>query len=239
MSRRMILIVEDEESISEPLATALEREGYEIAVAPTAEVALDALGSKDPDLVLLDVMLPDGDGREILRDIRSRGSTPVIMLSARGEETDMVVGLELGADDYVSKPFRAAELIARIRAVLRRTGERQAEPKRSALDVDDVHLDVDTRTVTKDGEPLELTLKEFDLLRVLMERAGRVASRQELMDEVWNPHWFGPTKTLDVHVSSLRKKLDDDPNEPRYIHTVRGVGFRFASPAETSAEPEG
>jgi DNA-binding response OmpR family regulator len=182
-------------------------------------------------------MLPDGDGREILRDIRSRGSTPVIMVSARGEETDMVVGLELGADDYVSKPFRAAELIARIRAVLRRSGEKQAQSA-SAMDVDDVHLDLDTRSVTKGGESLDLTLKEFDLLHALMERAGRVASRQELMDEVWDPHWFGPTKTLDVHVSSLRKKLDDDPNEPRYIHTVRGVGFRFASPAEAASEPE-
>jgi len=238
MSRRMILIVEDEESISEPLASALEREGYATEIAPTAEAALEAVRTTEPDLVLLDVMLPDGDGREILRDIRSRGATPVIMLSARGEETDMVVGLELGADDYVSKPFRAAELIARIRAVLRRTGEKAAPPA-SALGVDDVRLDLDTRTVTKDGATVDLTLKEFDLLRALMERAGRVASRQELMDEVWDPHWFGPTKTLDVHVSSLRKKLDDDPNEPRYIHTVRGVGFRFAAPAEASAEPEG
>ena len=121
--------------------------------------------------------------------------------------------------------------------MLRRTGEKPA-PSASALDVDDVHLDLDTRTVTRDSEPLDLTLKEFDLLRALMERAGRVASRQELMDEVWDPHWFGPTKTLDVHVSSLRKKLDDDPNEPRYIHTVRGVGFRFAAPTETPAEPD-
>jgi two-component system response regulator RegX3 len=233
MTKRMILIVEDEESIFEPLASALEREGYATAIAPTAEAALEAVRSEEPDLVLLDVMLPDGDGREILREIRSRSSTPVIMVSARGEETDMVVGLELGADDYVSKPFRAAELVARIRAVLRRVGEKQA-PSASALAVDDLHLDVDTRTVTKDGQPLDLTLKEFDLLHALMERAGRVASRQELMDEVWDPHWFGPTKTLDVHVSSLRKKLDDDPNEPRYIHTVRGVGFRFASPSEAA-----
>src|SRR4051812_28747665 len=237
MSRRMILIVEDEESISEPLAAALEREGYQTAIAPSAATALDAIGTSKPDLVLLDVMLPDGDGRQILREIRSRGSTPVIMVSARGEETDMVVGLELGADDYVSKPFRAAELIARIRAVLRRSGEKQA-PAASAMEVDDVQLDLDTRSVTKAGAPLDLTLKEFDLLHALMERAGRVASRQELMDEVWDPHWFGPTKTLDVHVSSLRKKLDDDPNEPRYIHTVRGVGFRFASPAEAASEPE-
>ncbi|HEY2802917.1 MAG TPA: response regulator transcription factor, partial [Actinomycetota bacterium] len=236
MTKRMILIVEDEESISEPLAIALEREGYATVIAPTAEAALDAVRTKDPDLVLLDVMLPDGDGREILRDIRSRSSTPVIMVSARGEETDMVVGLELGADDYVSKPFRAAELIARIRAVLRRAGEKQA-PSVSAVDVDDVHLDLHTRKVTKAGKPLDLTLKEFDLLRALMERAGRVVSRQDLMDEVWDPHWFGPTKTLDVHVSSLRKKLDDDPNDPRYIHTVRGVGFRFVSSAETPSEP--
>ncbi|MFL5737741.1 MAG: response regulator transcription factor [Actinomycetota bacterium] len=233
----MILIVEDEESISDPLAAALEREGYATAIAPTAEAALEAVRTTSPDLVLLDVMLPDGDGREIVREIRSRGSTPVIMVSARGEETDMVVGLELGADDYVSKPFRAAELIARIRAVLRRSGERQA-PSASAMDIDDVHLDLETRSVSKGGESLDLTLKEFDLLHALMERAGRVASRQELMDEVWDPHWFGPTKTLDVHVSSLRKKLDDDPNEPRYIHTVRGVGFRFASPAEAASEPE-
>ena len=236
MSRRMILIVEDEESISEPLASALEREGYEIAIAPTAETALDAVRTKEPDLVLLDVMLPDGDGREILRDIRSSSSTPVIMLSARGEETDMVVGLELGADDYVSKPFRAAELIARIRAVLRRTGERQAQPSPSALDVDDVHLDLDTRTVTRDNEPLDLTLKEFDLLRALMERAGRVASRQELMDEVWDPHWFGPTKTLDVHISWLRKKIEDDPSEPRFIATIRGVGFRFTAPQDMATD---
>jgi two-component system response regulator RegX3 len=244
MTKRMILIVEDELSIAEPLASALEREGYSTAIAGTAGDALEAVRSKAPDLVLLDVMLPDGDGREVLREIRSTSATPVIMVSARGEETDMVVGLELGADDYVTKPFGSAELVARIRAVLRRAGEKHA-PTESTFQVGDLRLDVDTHAVTKDGGPLDLTLKEFELLRVLMESAGRVVSRGDLMDEVWDPHWFGPTKTLDVHVSSLRKKLDDDPAAPRYIHTVRGVGFRFASPEEAASseagapEPEG
>jgi two-component system response regulator RegX3 len=237
MTRRMILIVEDEDSIAEPLATALEREGYSTSIAGTAEAALEAVRTESPDLVLLDVMLPDGDGREILKEIRASSKTPVIMVSARGEETDLVVGLELGADDYVTKPFGSAELVARIRAVLRRTGEKKA-PAASTLEIGDVLLDADTHAVTQDGEALDLTLKEFDLLRVLMENAGRVVSRGDLMDEVWDPHWFGPTKTLDVHVSSLRKKLDDDPATPRYIHTVRGVGFRFAS-AEEGASGEG
>jgi two-component system response regulator RegX3 len=207
-------------------------------IAGTAADAAEAVQTRELDLVLLDVMLPDGDGREVLRDIRSRSKTPVIMVSARGEETDMVVGLELGADDYVTKPFGAAELVARIRAVLRRTGDRAA-PSLSTIEIGDVRLDADTRAVTNDGEPLELTLKEFDLLHALMESAGRVVSRQDLMDEVWDPHWFGPTKTLDVHVSSLRKKLKDDPTTPRYIHTVRGVGFRFASPSEAAEHPSG
>jgi two-component system, OmpR family, response regulator RegX3 len=237
MTRRMILIVEDEDSIAEPLATALEREGYSTSIAGTAEAALEAVRSESPDLVLLDVMLPDGDGREILKEIRASSKTPVIMVSARGEETDLVVGLELGADDYVTKPFGSAELVARIRAVLRRAGEKKA-PAASTLVIGDVLLDADTHAVTQDGQALDLTLKEFDLLRVLMENAGRVVSRGDLMDEVWDPHWFGPTKTLDVHVSSLRKKLDDDPATPRYIHTVRGVGFRFAS-AEEAASGEG
>jgi two-component system response regulator RegX3 len=241
MTKRMILIVEDEESIAEPLASALEREGYSTSIAATAAEAMEVVRTTSPDLVLLDVMLPDGDGREILREIRTRSGTPVIMVSARGEETDMVVGLELGADDYVTKPFGSAELVARIRAVLRRAGEKQA-PSPSTLRVGDISLDTDTHEVARDGSTLDLTLKEFELLRVLMESAGRVVSRQDLMDEVWDPHWFGPTKTLDVHVSSLRKKLDDDPADPRYIHTVRGVGFRFASPAEAggpSGEDDG
>ncbi len=231
MAKRRILLIEDEGSISEPLAHALDREGFAPQVAGTAAEGLEAFHSGTPELVLLDVMLPDGDGREILRRIRETSRVPVIMLTARGEEMDRVIGLELGADDYVAKPFSAAELIARIRAVLRRTAA-PTPRSGSVMEIGDVTMNLDTRTVTKAAATLQLALKEFELLRMLMEQAGRVVRRTELMDEVWDPHWFGPTKTLDVHVSSLRKKLRDDPVNPRYIHTVRGVGFRFASPEE-------
>ena len=231
MTKRRILIVEDEESISEPLSAALEREGFSAVVASSVTDGLEAFRSRSPDLVLLDVMLPDGDGREMLRQIRGISRTPVVMLTARGDEMDRVIGLELGADDYVTKPFSAAEVMARIRAVLRRASAPAAEG-RSEMQVGEIKMDLDTRTVSKAGEPIELALKEFELLRMLMESAGRVVTRTALMDEVWDPNWFGPTKTLDVHVSSLRKKLGDDPSEPRFIHTARGVGFRFASPEE-------
>ncbi|HYV01343.1 MAG TPA: response regulator transcription factor [Actinomycetota bacterium] len=231
MAKRRILLIEDEDSISDPLAAALQREGFAPAVAGTLAEGLESFRIHPPDLVLLDVMLPDGDGRDALREIRSTSRTPVIMLTARGDEMDRVIGLELGADDYVTKPFSAAEVMARIRAVLRRASA-PAPGGGSELQVGEIRMDLDTRTVTKDGEPVELALKEFELLRMLMESAGRVATRTALMDEVWDPNWFGPTKTLDVHVSSLRKKLGDDPASPRYIHTVRGVGFRFASPDE-------
>jgi two-component system response regulator RegX3 len=231
MPKRRILLIEDEESISEPLAAALQREGFSPLVARTAAEGFESFRTRSPDLVLLDVGLPDGDGRDVLREIRSSSRVPVIMLTARAEETDKVVGLELGADDFVAKPFSAAELVARIRAVLRRVAT-PAPANASALEVGDVVMNLDTRAVTKSGVAVELARKEFDLLRKLMEEAGRVVTRESLMDEVWDPNWFGPTKTLDVHVSSLRKKLGDDPAHPRYIHTVRGVGFRFAAPAE-------
>jgi two-component system response regulator RegX3 len=234
MSRRRILLIEDEESISEPLASALEREGFTALVAQTSEDGLEAFRSRSPDLVLLDVMLPDGDGRDVLRQIRSTSRVPVIMVTARGQEMERVIGLELGADDYVAKPFSAAELIARIRAVLRRTAS-PAPSEKPVLEVGDIRMNLDTREVTRGERPVQLTLKEFELLRMLMEEAGRVVRRTDLMDEVWDPNWYGSTKTLDVHVSSLRKKLADDPASPRYIHTARGVGFRFAS-AEEIAE---
>jgi two-component system response regulator RegX3 len=226
MTKRTILLIEDEGAISEPLAAALGREGFDAIVADTAAKGLELFDSRSPDLVLLDVMLPDGDGRDVLRRIRETSRTPVVMLTARGEEMDRVLGLELGADDYVTKPFSAAELAARIRAVLRRVGD-TAEPGGVVLEAGDVHMDLDTHEVTRAGEPLELTVKEFELLRVLLERAGKLVKRDELVHEVWDPAWFGSTKTLDVHVSALRRKLGDDPAEPRYIHTVRGVGFRF------------
>jgi two-component system response regulator RegX3 len=231
MTKRKVLVVEDEESIAEPLAAALEREGFSTMVAATAADAVEAFRSRSPDLILLDVMLPDGDGRDVLRQIRSSSRIPVIMLTARGEEMDRIIGLELGADNYVAKPFSAAELVARIRAVLRRTAA-PAPTGQSALEIGDVRVDLDTREVTKGEKPVQLTLKEFELLRMLMEEAGKVVRRTELMDEIWDPNWYGSMKTLDVHVSSLRKKIGDDPAEPRYIKTVRGVGFRFASSEE-------
>jgi DNA-binding response OmpR family regulator len=176
-------------------------------------------------------MLPDGDGRDVLRDIRSTSRTPVVMLTARGEEMDRVLGLELGADDYVTKPFSAAELIARLRAVLRRT-EAPPPAEQQVLQAGDVRVDLDRRLVTRGEQAVDLTVKEFELLRVLVENAGRLVKREALMSEVWDPNWWGSTKTLDVHVSALRKKLGDDPSSPRYIHTIRGVGFRFASADE-------
>ena len=226
MTKRTILLIEDEEAISEPLAAALGREGFEALVAGTAARGLELFASRAPDLVLLDVMLPDGDGRDLLRRIRDTSRTPVIMLTARGEEMDRVLGLELGADDYVTKPFSAAELAARIRAVLRRGGEPTEAPGK-VLEAGDVRMDLDTHEATRAGEPLDLTVKEFELLRVLLEHAGKLVKRDQLVHEVWDPAWFGSTKTLDVHISALRKKLGDDPGAPRYIHTVRGVGFRF------------
>ena len=229
MTKRTILLIEDEEAISEPLAAALAREGFDTVVAGTAEAGLELFDTRTPDLVLLDVMLPDGDGRDVLRRIRETSRTPVVMLTARGEEMDRVLGLELGADDYVTKPFSAAELAARIRAVLRRTGE-TAPPSEAVLEAGDVRLDLDTHEATLAGEALVLTVKEFDLLRVLLEHAGKVVKRNDLVHEVWDPAWFGSTKTLDVHISALRKKLGDDPAAPRYIHTVRGVGFRLEAP---------
>ena len=220
-----ILVVEDEVSISEPLADHLERDGFTAEVAATAAAATEALATRIPDVVLLDVMLPDGDGREVCRDIRRSSDVPVIMLTARGEEMDKVLALELGADDYVVKPFSSRELTARIRAVLRRGhGPQRLGPIR----IGEIVLDPGGRTVTKAAAPLELTPREFDLLHLLMQHAGEVVRREDIMDEVWDPHWFGPTKTLDVHISWLRKKIEDEPASPRYITTVRGVGFRFA-----------
>jgi len=223
-------MVEDELAISEPLAGSLEREGFEPEVAPTLEAAREAYRRQPPDLILLDVMLPDGDGRDLAREIRKSSDVPIIMLTARGEEIDRVVGLELGADDYVVKPFSARELTARIRAIMRRG---RLSERRGPIEIGDLRLDPASRTVTKAGDPVELAAREFDLLHMLMANAGRVLRREQIMDEVWDPHWFGPTKTLDVHISWLRKKIEDDPSNPRYITTMRGVGFRFLAPEET------
>jgi two-component system, OmpR family, response regulator RegX3 len=228
-----ILVVEDEEAISEPLAEHLERDGFDAEVAGTLSAARDAYERQAPDLILLDVMLPDGDGRDLARDIRKSSDVPIIMLTARGEEIDRVLGLELGADDYVVKPFSARELSARIRAILRRG---KSTERRGPIEVGAIVLDPAARTVTKSGHTLDLAAREFDLLHMLMAHAGEVVRREDIMDDVWDPHWFGPTKTLDVHISWLRKKIEDDPANPRYITTFRGVGFRFMAPEEAASD---
>jgi two-component system response regulator RegX3 len=230
--KRTILLVEDEESIVTPLVEALHREGFDTAVSTSASDSLEAFERARPDLVLLDVMLPDGSGFEVCRELRTRSSVPIIMLTARGEEADRVAGLELGADDYVVKPFSARELVARVRAVLRRAAEASERRAEGATEIGELRVDPARRTAAFRNEQLELSRKEFDLLRLLVDNAGSVVTRERLIDEVWDTNWFGSTKTLDVHVSGLRKKLEDDPNAPRYIHTVRGVGFRFASNEE-------
>ena len=233
MAQPRILLVEDERSIAEPFARMLGREGFVATVAATAAGALEAFDREPPDLVLLDLNLPDGDGRDVARELRSRSRVPIIMLTARGTETDRVVGLEIGADDYVVKPFSAAEVVARIRAVLRRTAESApngdttpAEP----IEIRELRIDPAARRVVMGDDEVELSRKEYDLLLALATRAGTVVTREDLMAEVWDENWFGSTKTLDVHIGWLRRKLGDDAAEPRWIETVRGVGFRFAAP---------
>jgi two-component system response regulator RegX3 len=231
--RRTVLLVDDEEAITTPLAESLAREGFDATVARTAVEALELAGTLDPDLVLLDLMLPDGSGLDVCRELRRESRVPIIMVTARGEEADRVVGLELGADDYVTKPFSAREVVARMRAVLRRA---EPEPESAGpdgrIEVAGLVVDPATRLATLDGRTLELSRKEFDLLRVLAAEAGRVVTREHLLREVWETTWMGSTKTLDVHVSAVRRELGDDPAAPRYLHTVRGVGFRLAEPED-------
>jgi len=234
-----VLLVEDEQSIAEPFAQALARNGFQPTIARTAAEALRLGREEHHDIVLLDLTLPDGDGRDVCRELRRGSNVPIIMLTARGAVTDRVVGLELGADDYIVKPFATGEVISRIRAVLRRArvpAEAIEDAAEAAeLTVGDLRLDLSARRAWLGGRELGLTRKEHDLLARLMRDAGRVVTRETLMSEVWDENWFGSTKTLDVHIAGLRRKLDDDPASPRYIHTVRGVGFRFAAPEE--AEP--
>ncbi len=224
-----VLVVEDEEAISGPFSRALEREGFEAVVARTAAAGLELAERIEPDLVVLDLTLPDGDGRDVCRALRRGSQVPILMLTARGTETDRIIGLELGADDYVVKPFSSAEVISRIRAVLRRS--RLAPPEQqAAIEIDELEVDPGARVARFAGRELSLTRKEFDLLVELARNSGQVVSREDLMSRVWDVNWFGSTKTLDVHIGALRRKLGDDPAKPKYIETVRGVGFRFASP---------
>jgi DNA-binding response OmpR family regulator len=226
-----ILVVEDEPSISVPFAEGLEREGFAPIVAATAAEALRLAREEDPDVVILDLRLPDGDGRDVCRELRRESAVPILMVTARGTETDRILGLELGADDYVVKPFSVAEVAARIRAVLRRAAPPEpAVPER--IEIDGLVIETAARRVFLDGEEVELTRKEFDLLARLARDAGQVVTREDLMADVWDTNWFGSTKTLDVHMGWLRGKLGDDPAKPRFLHTVRGVGFRMSAPGE-------
>jgi two-component system, OmpR family, response regulator RegX3 len=218
-------VVEDEESFSDALSYMLRREGFEVAVAGTGPDALSQFDRSGADLVLLDLMLPGLSGTEVCRALRQRSTVPVIMLTARDSGIDKVVGLELGADDYVTKPFSSRELVARIRAVLRRRGDPEADP--AALEAGPVRMDVERHVVTVNGGTVPMPLKEFDLLELLLRNAGRVLTRAQLIDRVWGADYVGDTKTLDVHVKRLRAKIEPDPSNPRHLVTVRGLGYKF------------
>jgi two-component system response regulator RegX3 len=225
-----VLLVEDEPSIAEPFARALTRSGFPTTIAANGAEAIALVGELSPDVVLLDLGLPDRDGRDVCRQIRRDSNVPIIIVTASGTVTDRVVGLELGADDYVVKPFAVGEVVARIRAVLRRTQASVTEG--GELQALDLLVDLDARRAWLAGRELDLTRKEFDLLARLMRDEGRVVTREALMSDVWDVNWFGSTKTLDVHIAWLRRKLGDDPANPVYIHTVRGVGFRLGGSRE-------
>ena len=226
----VVLVIDDEESVQKLLNAALERDGYRIVGARDATDGLIAFEREQPDVILLDVMLPDLSGREVCRRIRASSGVPIIMLSALDEEVDKVVGLELGADDYITKPFGMRELRSRVRAVLRRSQLAATAPDGDGdrLEVADVVLDPARRIVTISGRAVDLTYVEFELLQILMSSPGRVFSRSQLLDGVWGSSDFREPRTVDVHVRHLREKLEPTPSEPRYIQTVRGVGYRFA-----------
>ena len=221
-----ILIVEDEKSLSEPLAYLLGREGYETTIVADGLAAVAEFERNGSDLVLLDLMLPGMQGTEVCREIRTRSAVPIIMLTAKDSEVDIVVGLELGADDYVTKPYSSRELLARIKAVLRRRTEPETENE-AILEAGDVRMDVERHTVSVGGSVVAMPLKEFELLELLMRNAGRVLTRGQLIDRIWGADYFGDTKTLDVHIKRIRSKIEKTPSEPTMLVTVRGLGYRF------------
>lgn len=225
-----ILIVEDEESLADPLAFLLRKEGFEPIVAHDGKTALEEFERHDVDIVLLDLMLPGMSGTDVCKQLRATSSVPVIMVTARDSEIDKVVGLELGADDYVTKPYSSRELIARIRAVLRRGGdavEVEEEFEEQVLEGGRVRMDVERNIVSVDGEPISMPLKEFDLLEYLLRNAGRVLTRGQLIDRIWGADYVGDTKTLDVHVKRLRSKIEQEPSRPQHLVTVRGLGYKY------------
>lgn len=221
-----ILVVEDEEALSEPLAFLLGREGFEVQVVDNGTDAVPEFERNGADLVLLDVMLPGQSGMEVCKQIRATSTVPIIMLTAKDSEIDKVLGLELGADDYVTKPYSSRELIARVRAVLRRQTETEEETT-NAVEGGPVRMDVERHVVTVAGETVAMPLKEFELLEMLLRNAGRVLTRSQLIDRVWGSDYVGDTKTLDVHIKRLRSKVEPDPSNPRYVVTVRGLGYKF------------
>lgn len=231
-----VLVVEDEESFIDALSVGLKREGFRVEVARDGAQALDAFHLVRPDLILLDVMLPRVSGIDVCRQIRKWSQVPIIMVTAKGAEIDTVVGLEVGADDYVTKPYRMRELVARMRAVLRRTGSDQAtELSATAVAVGDVALDPEQHEVIIRGVTTAMPLKEFELLHLLLANAGRVVARDVLIDRVWGSDYVGDTKTLDVHVKRLRSKIEDDPANPTRIVTIRGLGYKYERPREAAA----
>lgn len=229
MSKRTVLVVEDEPEIAGVVRQYLEKDGYRVVVASDGERAVDEFGRLRPDLILLDLMLPGLDGYEVCRRIRQQASTPIIMLTARDEEADKLIGLELGADDYITKPFSPREVVARVRAVLRRA--RGSEPPPERIRVHDLEIDAERYAVTRQGEPVTLTPTEFKLLMVLARHPGRVFTRLQLIDQVHGYAFEGYERTVDAHVKNLRQKLEPDPRRPRYVLTVHGVGYRLAEDA--------
>lgn len=221
-----ILLVEDESALSEPLAFLLEREGYEVVVAEDGASAIAEFDRTGADVILLDLMLPVISGTEVCRQIRTRSTVPIIMLTAKDSEIDIVVGLELGADDYVTKPYSTRELLARIRAILRRRNDDESENE-NLLGSGTVQMDIERHTVSVSGTVVPMPLKEFELLEFLLRNAGRVLTRGQLIDRVWGTDYFGDTKTLDVHIKRIRSRIEVSPSEPTMLVTVRGLGYRF------------
>ncbi len=223
-----VLLVEDEPDLADPLAYLLRREGFDVEIAEDGPTALAAFRSRGADIVLLDLMLPGMPGTEVCRRIRQTSAVPIVMVTAKDSEVDIVVGLELGADDYLTKPYSSRELLARMRAVLRRTAEPEEEtPDERVIAIGRVTLDIDRHTVAIDGEDIKMPLKEFELLEFLMRNAGRVLTRGQLIDRVWGSDYFGDTKTLDVHIKRIRSRIEESPGEPVLLVTVRGLGYRF------------
>ena len=234
MDKPSILLIEDDKLIIGPLVQALSREGYQVWVAENGRLGLVLAQTHNPDIIVLDILLPEMDGWQVCQALRARSPVPILMLTALGDEVDRILGLELGADDYLTKPFSTRELIARLRALLRRVALDQKTQlnNRQRLQIKDIELDIQTRRAFKGGQELTLRYKEFEILSLLMGQAGEAVTRAKLFDQVWGTDWLGDTRTLDVHIRWLREKIEDSPSNPRYIQTVRGVGYRFIGEAQ-------